>query len=152
MSEGSHRRPAKVDMCLCGDVRLVDLAHQACEEMAELAGLSHEEGLNLALAVREGVVNAMTHGSPQDSGEGVRLVIESEPGEVRVTLSDRGPGFDPGKVPDPTADENLLRASGRGLRMIETLVDEVSFDFPASGGTTLILVKRGEHDSRSEGD
>ena len=55
------------------------------------------------------------------------------------TIRDEGPGFDPSKLPDPTDLANLEKVSGRGLYLIRTFMDEVSFN---ATGNAITLVKR----------
>jgi anti-sigma regulatory factor (Ser/Thr protein kinase) len=59
--------------------------------------------------------------------------------EATFTISDEGPGFDPGALPDPNDPEQLCRIGGRGLLLIRALTDDVSFN---STGNTITLVKR----------
>lgn len=61
------------------------------------------------------------------------------PEEVTYVIRDEGPGFDPSSLPDPTDPENLLRAGGRGILLIRTFMDDVSFN---DKGNELTMVKR----------
>jgi CheY-like chemotaxis protein len=47
---------------------------------------------------------------------------------VEYTVRDEGPGFDPATLPDPNAPENVLEVSGRGVLLIRTFMDEVTFN------------------------
>jgi serine/threonine-protein kinase RsbW len=55
-------------------------------------------------------------------------------------IADQGQGFNPDKVPDPLASENLLRGTGRGIFLIRSLMDEVHFR-QLHPGTELTLIK-----------
>ena len=55
-------------------------------------------------------------------------------------IADQGQGFNPEKVPDPLASENLLRGTGRGIFLIRSLMDEVHFR-QLHPGTELTLIK-----------
>lgn len=129
-------------MTLSNDVRLVDIVHQTCEELGALAGWDGDERLELALAAREAVVNAMIHGNGESSEEPVGVTFTVEGDSIELLVRDQGRGFDPEEVPDPTNDENLLKTSGRGLKMIRKLMDQVSYSFPEEGGTVLTMSKR----------
>ncbi|MFC1758583.1 response regulator [Planctomycetota bacterium] len=59
--------------------------------------------------------------------------------EVRYVIQDEGKGFDPSTLPDPTDPENLLKASGRGLLLVRTFMDDVSFN---SIGNEITMIKR----------
>lgn len=56
-----------------------------------------------------------------------------------VTVRDEGPGFDPRALPDPTDPENIGKISGRGLLLIRTFMDEVTFN---GSGNEITLIKR----------
>jgi serine/threonine-protein kinase RsbW len=43
-------------------------------------------------------------------------------------VQDEGSGFDPDMVADPREPENLLKASGRGIFIIKSLIEQVSFE------------------------
>ena len=50
----------------------------------------------------------------------------------------RGPAFERSCVPDPTADENLYKCSGRGILLIEAYMNSVKWD---RGGRRVRMVK-----------
>jgi CheY-like chemotaxis protein len=58
----------------------------------------------------------------------IHVSVDTEPGLVTITVHGPGPGFDTSSLPDPNDGEALLRTSGRGLIIMGSLVDEVSFD------------------------
>ena len=63
--------------------------------------------------------------------------------EVQYVVRDEGSGFDPSTLPDPTDPENLLKASGRGLLLVRTFMDEVSFN---ETGNEITMTKRRSKD------
>jgi serine/threonine-protein kinase RsbW len=128
-------------LVLPNEIRLIDLTHTVSESMAGLAGLDEDDALNVGLAVREAVINAMVHGNRQRADRSVTVRFDVAAGELRVRVRDEGDGFDPASAADPTAHENLLRTSGRGLLLMRAFVDEMSFS-SAGGGTEVTLVKR----------
>lgn len=48
--------------------------------------------------------------------------------KVEYVVRDEGPGFDPASLPDPTAPENVLQVSGRGILLIRTFMDGVVYN------------------------
>ena len=60
------------------------------------------------------------------------------PSRAEYIIRDEGPGFDPATLPDPTDPENLLRASGRGIMLIRTFMDDVKFN---ETGNEVTMVK-----------
>lgn len=69
----------------------------------------------------------------------VHVVERISPAAVTYIVRDEGPGFDISRVPDPTESRNLLKASGRGLMLIRTFMDEIGFN---STGNEITMVKR----------
>jgi serine/threonine-protein kinase RsbW len=65
-------------------------------------------------------------------------------GTLEVWVRDQGPGFDPDDVPDPVAEENLLKAYGRGIFFMRSFMDEVEYAFPQGGGTLVRMLKRAQ--------
>ena len=56
-----------------------------------------------------------------------------------IVVRDPGPGFDPAAIPSPTLGHNIYRHHGRGIYLINQLMDEVSFE---KGGTEIRMSKR----------
>jgi CheY-like chemotaxis protein/anti-sigma regulatory factor (Ser/Thr protein kinase) len=67
----------------------------------------------------------------------VKLSISSK--GAKFVVRDEGPGFDPSKLPDPTAPENLEAVCGRGVWLMRSLMDEVSYN---AQGNEVTLIKR----------
>ncbi len=84
------------------------------------------------LATEEALANAIRHGHGGDQSLELRVEAEVSPHAVTLTVEDMGPGFDPSSVPDPTADENLTIASGRGLALIRAFMTEVEVAPPGN--------------------
>ena len=129
--------------------------HQASEKIAELVGFDDDETLNVGLAVREAVINAMLHGNKQDPGLKVKVELEAKENTLEARIWDEGNGFEPDKTPDPRSKSNLLRNSGRGLLLMEAFVDKVTFRALPDGGTEVTLIKRlptGKKDEDADDD
>jgi serine/threonine-protein kinase RsbW len=92
---------------------------------AEEAGYGEAGRFALRLALEEAVVNAFRHGNAGDYEAGVDVSYEVGSSSVRVVVEDRGRGFDPGVVPDPTAEDRLSVPSGRGLLLMRAYMSEV---------------------------
>jgi serine/threonine-protein kinase RsbW len=92
------------------------------------------------MAVREAAVNAVLHGNEYDPARKIAVGFENTGKALVITIADEGKGFSPETVPDPLAQENLLRGTGRGIFLIRSLMDEVHFR-QLHPGTELTLVK-----------
>jgi serine/threonine-protein kinase RsbW len=60
------------------------------------------------------------------------LELSGDHDGLLAAIEDEGPGYDPDSVPDPTADENLTVASGRGLALIRAFMTEVTVVEPGN--------------------
>lgn len=122
------------------------------------------ERVRLGIALEEALVNALYHGNLEvDSGmveddhdayyalveersqlapynrRQIEIDLKVSPEEAVISIRDEGPGFDPHSLPDPTDPVNLDKVSGRGLLLMRTFVDELSFN---DRGNQVTLVKR----------
>jgi anti-sigma regulatory factor (Ser/Thr protein kinase) len=96
--------------------------------------------MRVELALEEALANAIRHGCCGDPTKQLQCCVTiDDRGEVVIVVRDPGTGFDPGVVPDPLAPENMLKPSGRGVYLINHLMDEVSF---ADGGREVQMRKR----------
>ena len=90
------------------------------------AGYSEASCFAVRLALEEAVVNAFRHGHEGlDASIPVEVSYDIDPKQIEIAIEDAGPGFDPRKVPDPTAPENITKTSGRGLLLIRSYMTEV---------------------------
>jgi anti-sigma regulatory factor (Ser/Thr protein kinase) len=86
------------------------------------------EVMRVELALQEALANAIRHGCRNDSAKRVQCLVTIDgANEVTIVVRDPGTGFDPSAVPDPLAPENLLKSGGRGVFLINELMDEVAF-------------------------
>ncbi len=130
-----------VRLVISSEVRLVDVVHAASETMAGLAGFETDDALNVGIAVREAVINAIVHGNRMDPSRKVEVSLEARPRSIRARVRDHGAGFDSGTTPDPTIGENLMRTSGRGILVMRAFVDSVDFTFREGRGMEVTLKK-----------
>lgn len=94
---------------------------------------------DLKLAVSEACTNAIEAHAEVDVDERVVVRWRESDDRLEVWVEDRGPGFDPGSLPEhpPVTDpERLNFERGLGIPLIRTLVDEVEFD-PSESGTAV---------------
>ncbi len=130
-----------IHLSLTSDLQSVDQAEESVMSRAESVGFDEDARLDLGLAVREAMVNAVVHGNKYSTEKKVKLVIQNSVDNLRVTIVDEGVGFEMKAVPDPLDTQNLMKTSGRGLLMMQTYVDELSVRKAAGGGTEVIMVK-----------
>jgi serine/threonine-protein kinase RsbW len=130
------------ELSLPSRIETVATAAAAVAEFIGRYGISDDAAFGIDMAVREAVTNAVLHGNRQDENKTVDIVLKSSPDAVEISVHDQGPGFNPEEVPDPTANENILKASGRGIFFMRTFMDEVDWLIRPEGGTTVRMLKR----------
>jgi anti-sigma regulatory factor (Ser/Thr protein kinase) len=125
------------------------------------------ESIRVNMALEEALLNAIYHGNlevsstlrndAQRGDEPYRQEIERRrrlspyrdrtvavlaifhPQQATFVIRDEGPGFDPSALPDPTDPDNIELASGRGLLLIRTFMDEVRHN---EKGNEITMIKR----------
>ena len=95
--------------------------------------------LSLALALREALVNAITHGNHDDPSKLVRITAEVSRHQAKFTVEDEGVGFNVNDIPHPRDPDNLLKSSGRGVLLIRSVMDETKYN---DRGNRLSMIKR----------
>jgi serine/threonine-protein kinase RsbW len=81
----------------------------------------------IKLAIEEGIINAIKHGNKHDPGKTVTIDCKVSDTLFDITIQDQGVGFLRKDVPDPLAEENLEKSSGRGLLLIESYMNKVEY-------------------------
>jgi serine/threonine-protein kinase RsbW len=125
---------------------MLDFVQVASDHLGRLAGLDDDALHWVGVAVRESVINAIKHGNRDDEQKHVYVeftpLSNSTPSGIAIRVRDEGPGFDPENIPDPLAPENVLKASGRGIFIIRTFMDEMVLQRAPEGGMEVFMVKR----------
>ncbi|MGA3092318.1 MAG: ATP-binding protein [Terriglobales bacterium] len=97
-----------------------------------------EDDIELALA--EALANAVVHGAKSDPSKIVECDVACDNNHgILIVVRDPGPGFDPTKISDPCHGENIYSNHGRGIYLINQLMDEVQFH---KNGTEIHMLKR----------
>jgi serine/threonine-protein kinase RsbW len=96
---------------------------------------------DLAIATSELINNAIIHGNRKDASKTVTLSLQFTPKDVTIRVQDQGNGFEPEGVPDPLAEENLLKEVGRGIFIVRSLMDDLEFERAPEGGMVVMLRK-----------
>jgi serine/threonine-protein kinase RsbW len=136
----SAARTVKLDVA--SRFEMLEMVQTILARVADMAGFDEDAAHYLSVAVRESVINAIKHGNRGDENKRVAIVLSAQPDGLEVRVQDQGAGFDPDAVPDPLADENLLKTDGRGIFFMKKFMDEVTYSFPPRGGTVVRMTKR----------
>jgi anti-sigma regulatory factor (Ser/Thr protein kinase) len=96
--------------------------------------------MEVDLALQEALANAIRHGCKNDATKMVQCCVTFDAtGELVIVVKDPGPGFDLGAVPDPLAGDNIFKGSGRGVFLINQLMDTAEY---TDGGRKVLMKKR----------
>ena len=150
---------------LGNDAALIPSLINYVQSLISSVGLCEEADIiRVCIALEEALRNALFHGnleltSEQREGDPVEyqklvddrvgrapyagrklfVTVDVTSGGGRFQIRDEGPGFDPSKLPDPTDPENLEKVSGRGLLLMRTFMDDVTFN---ATGNEVTMIKR----------
>jgi serine/threonine-protein kinase RsbW len=87
------------------------------------------------VALIEALANAVQHGCKNDPAKMIEVCVGCDESRgLLIVIRDPGPGFDPSSIPNPVVGQNLLSTHGRGIFLINQLVDEVHYE---KGGTEI---------------
>ncbi len=101
-----------------------DLVDEVCRQNEV-----HEDHFgNVLIAVTEAVNNAIQHGNLDNPNEIVSIEVKRGDNKLCFVVRDGGKGFDFNNLPDPTSPENIEKENGRGIFLMKSLADEVSFE------------------------
>jgi len=129
----------RIDMTVSGDVTeispVVERIMGAVSQMACAAG----KETDVQLSLQEALANAVVHGCRKDPQKRVRVQVGCDEARgMLIVISDPGTGFDPEDVPSPLVGENVFSSHGRGIFLINQLMDEVRYN---KGGTEIWMRK-----------
>jgi serine/threonine-protein kinase RsbW len=135
-----ERLNLSVRVTLAADRRSVDpVVAQVMEAVRQMKCVDGQEDA-IELSLQEALANAVVHGAKEDPSKIVEcLVACDEQRGILIIVRDPGPGFDPNAIPSCTMGENLYSNHGRGIFLINQLMDEVQF---RKNGTEIHMVKR----------
>jgi serine/threonine-protein kinase RsbW len=130
----------RVCVTLAAERRSVDpVVEQIMQAVRETKCVNGKEDA-IELSLQEALANAVVHGAKEDPSKIIECVVAcDEQAGVLIIVRDPGEGFDPGAIPSCTLGENLYSNHGRGIFLINQLMDEVKFH---KNGTEIHMVKR----------
>jgi serine/threonine-protein kinase RsbW len=95
---------------------------------AQALGYSKECAFAIRLALEEAIVNAHQHGNGKDPSKKITLSYDVNPQRLVIRVRDQGRGFNPRKIPDPTAPERISLPYGRGIMLMHAYLDEITYN------------------------
>lgn len=132
----------EINLKLNSRTKYIDIVQSIAEKLFEVLGFDYERIYWMSIALREAVNNAIKHGNKEDPDKSVAIDFQIYPDKIRILISDEGKGFDSNKIPDPTLNDNIMKADGRGLFFIKSFMDELEIiHSDERRGTKIALIK-----------
>jgi serine/threonine-protein kinase RsbW len=103
------------------------IVENAIDETTSVIGISQDNYGKILVSAMEAVNNAILHGNKSNPEKIVDIEISFEMDELKISVTDEGPGFSPDKVPDPTTPENIEELNGRGIYLMSHLADKIKY-------------------------
>jgi serine/threonine-protein kinase RsbW len=129
----------KLDVALQGEASAISPVVQAVMELVSEMKCAQGKEFEIEIALREALANAIRHGCENDPSRTVECsVLCDETRGMLIVVRDPGPGFDPASIPSPLVGQQVYSEHGRGIYLINRLMDEVRFE---KGGTEIHMRK-----------
>jgi serine/threonine-protein kinase RsbW len=130
----------KLSVTLAGDRDAVDPVVRSVMKVVREMNCAPGSEDDIELALTEALANAVVHGAKSDPSKIIECDVAYDPQHgILIVVRDPGPGFDPAKIADPCHGENIYSNHGRGIYLINQLMDEVRFH---KNGTEIHMLKR----------
>lgn len=127
-----------MELTFASDPKNIHVVEDFIITLCEDNNISDDSVNGLMIAITEAANNAMLHGNQSDPNKNVYIQSTVKGNELIVAIKDQGKGFDPAKVPDPLAPENLLKTSGRGVFLMKEIMKTVDYQFTPQGTTVTL--------------
>ncbi len=122
------------------DVREISPLVDAVMEMVGEMGCAAGKEFEVETALRESLANAIIHGAGKDPTKRIQFLVACDRSRgMIIVVRDPGPGFDFAHLPSPVVGETIYATHGRGIYLINRMMDEVSF---GRGGAEIIMKKK----------
>jgi serine/threonine-protein kinase RsbW len=132
----------RVDVTINAEPAAISPVVDSVMGIARGMGCARGHELAIETAIREALANAIMHGCGADVSKQVRCCIACDESRgMLIIVSDPGQGFDPATVPSPIVGRRLYSEHGRGLYLINQLMDQVWF---SNDGTQIHMLKSGQ--------
>ena len=130
----------KLSVTLLADRNAVDPVVRSIMEIVREIKCAPGREDDIELALTEALANAVVHGAKSDSSKIIEcdVACDEERG-ILIVVRDPGTGFDPTKIANPCEGQNIYANHGRGIYLINQLMDEVQF---RKNGTEIHMLKR----------
>ncbi len=91
------------------------------DNLKKIMNISDMQFHNIYICASEAFNNALMHGNKLNAAKFVELHVKLIGDHLHIDIIDEGDGFDPQTIPDPLHPQNINKASGRGIFIIDNL-------------------------------
>jgi serine/threonine-protein kinase RsbW len=118
-----------LNLTIPGDVKAIDPVVEKIMWVVGRMGCATGKEFEIETAMREALANAVVHGCGENPRKHVQFIVTCnlEKG-MTIVVRDPGKGFDPKELPSPVEGDRLYSVHGRGIYLINELMDEVKFE------------------------
>ena len=118
-----------LNLTIPGDVKAIDPVVEKIMWVVQRMGCATGKEFEVETALREALANAVVHGCKENPRAQVQFIVScTDKHGVTIVVRDPGKGFEPKELPDPTEGDQLYSVHGRGIYLINQLMDEVRFE------------------------
>jgi serine/threonine-protein kinase RsbW len=118
----------KLKVALAAEREAVDPVVQSVMDVVRGMQCATGKEHDIELALTEALANAVVHGAKEDPNKIVECIVAcDEERGMLIVVRDPGQGFDPASIPNCCQGENIYSNHGRGIFLINQLMDEVAF-------------------------
>lgn len=130
----------RIDVSMSAEVDSISPVVHGILAMASQMQCATGKELEIETALREALANAITHGCNCDPDQTIQCCVAcDEEHGILIIVRDPGNGYDPLRVPSPLVGENIYSNHGRGIFLINQLMDEVHI---RRNGAEIVMRKR----------
>jgi serine/threonine-protein kinase RsbW len=125
----------KLQTKLEGRVEAIPPFVEGIMKIVQSMGCAAGKEREVEIALLEALANAVVHGCKSDPNKEVECCVACDESRgLLIVIRDPGQGFDPASIPSPIVGQNLFSTHGRGIFIINQLMDEVRYE---KGGTEI---------------
>jgi serine/threonine-protein kinase RsbW len=134
-----------IELALPSRLGIEKVAVEAAASLAKLMGFSEDRIEDLKTAIEEACMNAIEHGNEENANVKVLVELIADESKLQIDVHDRGKGISRDLLEKPDIDAKMAgmqKSRGWGLFLIQSLMDEVEFNWsPETGNVTRMVIR-----------
>ena len=135
----SDKLITRIDMTIKADIKGISPVVEQVMGVVSQMGCAEGKEFEIETSLSEALANAVIHGCKEDPTKTVQVSVACDESRgMLIVVRDPGEGFDPAKLPSPTLGKQIFSSHGRGIYLINKLMDEVRFE---KGGAEIHMRK-----------